>query len=233
MLRFYAITVIDLLDSLGYDWYLKMDDDSFIRSPIDYNLFEFMEEHDYECGYRVDIKDGGAIARGFGEAVLAYIKAEKLTPSFLRERLQPTPLKVQFKNLVKASLMHVFPDRRYGLHPAFEYDYWCYYSNFFLTKLSFWKRKDVRAFMNHFDRMGGWYKYRWTDLAVQSAAIQIFMQKDKVHKFTDWTYEHATIVNGEVRCGGIYEGTNDRDSEAVKRFHATYRRAEHFPDWTR
>jgi alpha 1,2-mannosyltransferase len=230
MLRFHAVRLIPILAELGYDWLLKMDDDSFIHSPIEYNLFEFMEEHGYECGYRVDVRDSGAVARGFGEAVLAYLKAEELPPGCFGERLRPAPLSVQAKNLVKAVLMTVFPHKRYVLYPSFEYDNWCYYNNFLITPVSFWQRKDVQAFMNHFDRLGGWYKYRWTDLIAQSAAVQVFMAKGKVHKFTDWTYEHATIIDGEVRCGGIYEGTNDSHSEVVRQFRRAYQRAEHFPD---
>jgi hypothetical protein len=35
------------------------------------------------------------------------------------------------------------------------------------------------------------YTKRWSDLLVQSAAVEMFMPRDAVHKFTDWTYEHA------------------------------------------
>ena len=91
-----------------------------------------------------------------------------------------------------------------------------------LPKLHFGNAPDVQAFVRHFDRIGGWYKYRWGDLIFQSAAVQIFLAKNKVHKFTDWTYEHATIKNGELVWGGIYRGSNDPDLAAVKNFMKLY-----------
>ena len=66
----------------------------------------------------------------------------------------------------------------------------------------------------------GWYKYRWNDLVFQSAALQVFMPKEKIYKFTDWTYEHATIRDGRLDFGGIFEGSADQSSEAVAQFRA-------------
>jgi len=76
------------------------------------------------------------------------------------------------------------------------------------------------------DRVGAAYKYRWGDLLIQSAAVQIFMPKGKVYKFEDWTYEHATIIGGKLKYGGIYHGTQDKDAKVVKAFRERYG-AEH------
>jgi alpha 1,2-mannosyltransferase len=225
MIRFYAVQVFNILHDMGYDWFFRMDDDSFIHSRIDYDLFEFMERNSYEYGYRVDFKDAETVARGFGDAVLAYLKAEEIQPTFLGEHLTPVNpgLRLQVKNLANTLVMRAFPQKRRQLAPhPLQYDLWGYYNNFFITKVAFWYRPDVRLFIRHFDRIGGWYKYRWNDLIFQSAAVQTFMPKAKVYKFTDWTYEHATIKDGKILCGGIYEGTNDKDSAAVSRFKALY-----------
>jgi alpha 1,2-mannosyltransferase len=222
MIRFFAVQIFDILDKLGYDWCIRMDDDSFIHSQIDYDLFKFMEQGGYEYGYRVDIREAYISALGFGETVLAYIKSENITPSFFNEHLQPTPLQVQMKNIVKTLLMRMFPKRRYPLVPSFQYDLWGFYNNFFITKIAFWKSPEVRSFIDHFDRIGGWYKYRWGDHIFQSAVVQIFMTKEKIYKFTDWTYEHASIKQGKLFWGGIYEGNLDKNSEVVKEFKRTY-----------
>jgi alpha 1,2-mannosyltransferase len=227
MIRFYAVSLFHILNELGYDWFFRMDDDSFIHSPIEYNLFEFMVKNGYEYGYRVDVRDAETSAHGFGEAVLAYVKAAKLSPTFLQERLHPAPLKVHLKNLIKAYLMKVSPNKRYKLIPSFEYDLWGYYNNFFITPISFWMRKDVQEFINHFDRLGGWYKYRWNDLIFQSAAVQIFLPREKLYKFTDWTYEHATIKQGKLFWGGIYAGDKDKNCEVVRRFQEAYPEPEY------
>ena len=225
MMRFYAVQVFDIMRDMGYDWLIRMDDDSFIHSRIDYDLFEFMDRNGYEYGYRVDVKEGEIFARGFGEAVLAYVKAEAIQPTFLHEHFtaKNIGLRAQSKNLAKSLVMRAFPQKKLRLaENPLEYDLWIYYNNFFITRVAFWHRPDVRAFVRHFDRLGGWYKYRWGDHIFQSVAVQTFMPKGKVYKFTDWTYEHASRMMNKITCGGIYEGTNDRDSEAVKAFKAAY-----------
>jgi alpha 1,2-mannosyltransferase len=219
MIRFYAVLLFDALSDLGYDWFFRMDDDSFIHSPIDYDLFKFMEENGYEYGYRVDIRESDSAAIGFGDAVLAYLAAEQFElPPFFAEHIKSTPFKKRAKNLVHQTSARLGLTARKNLTSAFRYDLCGYYNNFFITKISFWKRADVQAFIRHFDRIGGWYKYRWGDAIFQSAAVQLFLPKSKVHKFTDWTYEHTTMKAGKLDWGGIYQGSNDRTRIAVARF---------------
>ena len=94
---FYSVQVWDLLAEMGYDWMMRMDDDSFIHSVIDYDLFTFMDSNGYEYGYRIDVEEGTISAPGFGDAVTAYINAEKLRPSFWGEHLKPAPVKTTLK----------------------------------------------------------------------------------------------------------------------------------------
>ena len=213
MIRFYAVQLWDILPKQGYDWFFRMDDDSFIHTKINYNLFEFMERNGYEYGYRVDINDAEAPARGFVETVRAYMKAENIQSAFFEEQMRLGPLKFVLKNQVKRVLMKIFPQgKRYRLD--YDREYWGYYNNFFITRIAFWNQPQVQAFIRHFDRVGGWYKYRWNDLIFQSAAVQVFLPKSKVYKFTDWTYEHGTVKKGQLMWGGIYQGDKDPNTDA-------------------
>jgi alpha 1,2-mannosyltransferase len=225
MLRFYALLVYDILEKLGYDWILRMDDDSFIHSKIDYNLFEFMEKNGYEYGYRVDMREDRWCLQGFGESVLAYIESEQIKPTFFYEYLD-YPFKATLKNYMKAILMKLNPNKECKLELMPHYNCRGYYNNFFITKISFWKSPQVQSFLHYIDRIGGGYKYRWGDHSQQSAAVQIFMRKEKVYKFTDWTYEHISFwKDGTFGFGGIFEGDNDKNSEKVKEFIRLYGRA--------
>ncbi len=222
MIRFYAVQLWQIMPALGYDWFFRMDDDSFIHSKIEYNMFEFMEKNGYEYGYRVDIYDADDPARGFVETVRAYMTAEKLQSRFFEEQIRPARFKVLMKNRVKRMLMKWKPEgKRYRLD--YDYEYWGYYNNFFITNVGFWRRPDVQAFVNHFDRIGGWFKYRWNDLIFQSAAAQVFLPRSKVYKFTDWTYEHATVKKGQFMWGGFYQGDKDSNTEARDKFLAQYK----------
>jgi len=59
MIRFYAMRVWKVLHDMGYDYVMRLDDDSMILSEIPYNIFDFMAEHRYDYGYRVLTKESG------------------------------------------------------------------------------------------------------------------------------------------------------------------------------
>lgn len=229
MIRFYAVQIFDILRNLGYDWFFRMDDDSFIHSKIDYDLFLFMENNQFEYGYRVDIKEPERTSFGFSEMILAYLKAERIKPYAFLENFDPSNkvntdyygLKGKIKKQIASVINWLSQKVNHDLNnwpPPTEWNRWGFYNNFFITKIDFWQRPDVQSLIRHFDRTGGIYKYRWNDLIFQTAVIQIFLPTTKVHKFTDWTYEHATIKNGKLDWGGIYPGEGDEKNPAAIQF---------------
>lgn len=237
MARFFCYSVFNILWDLGYDWFMRLDDDSFIHSKINYNLFEFMASNNFAYGYRVMLKEPLRPTFGFSEMVLAYIKAERIKPySFLKHFDKSRVLNNEsysFKGKVKRHITNVLDKVAEKLHhdmnnwpAATEWNRRTFYNNFLITRLDFWMQPKVQSFLGYFDRVGGNYKYRWSDHIVQTAAIQIFMRDDRVHQFKDWTYEHATINNGKLKWGGIFVGCDDQESSAVKEFMSQYGRLQ-------
>jgi glycosyltransferase involved in cell wall biosynthesis len=49
MCRFYTLQVYDYVKE--YDYILRLDDDSYIESPIRYDLFDLMRDEDFDYGY--------------------------------------------------------------------------------------------------------------------------------------------------------------------------------------
>lgn len=49
MCRFYSVQIWEYVSE--YDYIMRLDDDSYIESPIDYDVFSFMEEHDLNHGF--------------------------------------------------------------------------------------------------------------------------------------------------------------------------------------
>jgi alpha 1,2-mannosyltransferase len=222
MCRFYAFLLYGALSNLGYDWYLRMDDDSYIWSKIDYSLFDFMKQNGYEYGYRVESQEPKQYAIGFSEAVCSYLKTERIEADFFCQNLERVSLKACIhsaaENYRVFRRMNLFRTRQ-------QWNGWCFYNNFHITELDFWRRADVRRFLLYLDRMGGAYKCRWGDALVQTAAIQIFMPPARVYKFQDWTYEHASVCGGDLGWGGIYRGSCDPAGEStdrVERFRKKY-----------
>lgn len=229
MMRFFSLQVFDILHNLGYDWFMRLDDDSFIHSEIDYDLFAFMEDKDCDYGYRVICKEPKRTAHGFSEMVLAYLKAERIKPhTFLDQFDLSTNLNNEYFDL-KGRLKQIIVTRIDKLATRLNHDLnnwpepkeWnrkAIYNNFFITRTAFWLQPEVQSFLHHFDRIGGGYKYRWGDAIVHTAVLQIFLPDTRVYKFTDWTYEHATIKNGKLDWGGIYPGEGDESNTVVARF---------------
>ena len=229
MIRFFSLTIFTLIKELGYDWFMRMDDDSFLHSRINYNLFDFMSKNGYEYGYRVVCKEPERTAHGFSEMVLAYLKAERLkAPGFLSQFDNSARLNTEsfgFKGWVKQKLVTQIDRLSTRLNhdlnnwPApSEWNRQAVYTNFFITRVDFWLQPKVQSFLNHVDRLGGGYKYRWGDAIVHTAAIQMFLESEQIHQFDDWTYEHATIKNGKLDWGGIYPGKSDEQNPAVVAF---------------
>jgi hypothetical protein len=57
MCRFFGIRIWPALQKEGYRWVMRFDDDSYLLSPIRYNIFGFMEAHNLSYGYRNVARD--------------------------------------------------------------------------------------------------------------------------------------------------------------------------------
>ena len=186
MMRWYGILIYKYLVDLGYEWYMRMDDDSLIHSRIEYDLFKFMYDNQYEYGFRVYCNDHISVSNGLIEFCKEYCESNDVKPVFLN---------------------------RYGLNNKISttrnHNIVGYYNNFLISKLSFWMRDDVQKFLHSYDNSGYQYTRRWNDLISQAVTIQIFMDRNKVYHFNDWAYEHTTFGGAydnkdSIACGGLY-----------------------------
>lgn len=196
MCRFYSYLLYPLLWD-EFDFYARLDDDSFLLSPIEYDLFAMMQSEQLDYVYRVDCQDHINVSLGFSEVARGYLLAESIQPGWLWQRnVEQVKLPKSLRNS---------PLTKYEKYLAGEWNRWGYYNNFHATRLSFWHRDDVQAFLRFLDRTGGNYKYRWNDLITQSAAVQIFGDPSRVRKLVDWDYSHRTTDReGRLRWGGTY-----------------------------
>ena len=94
MCHFFANDIFFRGELDGYDYYMRMDDDSFILSPLRFNVFERMRGNGYKYAYRVVLKDRPHVCVGFGDLVKDYFAAEGRE---LTCRLPP-PYKVFYTN---------------------------------------------------------------------------------------------------------------------------------------
>ena len=157
MLRWYSITIWPCLEAMGYEFVMRMDEESFLLSPIGYNLFTYMRQRGLEYGYRMASFESGGLPASGRAAV------DERFHSFVREYLfanglQPTMLLRGCEGSAGAAAADVgsFSVRRCG-------DLYGFYNNWFISRLSFWQTQPVRHFLHHVDRSGHQYRRRWND----------------------------------------------------------------------
>jgi alpha 1,2-mannosyltransferase len=72
MCHFFANDIFLRPELEGYRYYMRMDDDSYILSPLRENVFAVMSTHAYRYAYRVIVKDKPQYCRGLWARAEAY-----------------------------------------------------------------------------------------------------------------------------------------------------------------
>lgn len=181
MIRFFTLGLWDLVAAAGYEYVMRMDEDSFLRSPIRYNLFDFVASRGFEYAYRLSSWEADPNPTVFGTfhaLVRDHIERHGLTEQVERSGWLLEPC-------VPPRTVANFTLRRCGpiLGP---------YNNFFVTRVGFWRRPDVQAFLRTINESQTIYFERLNDILWHGAAYQLFLRRSQVHMFNDFAYEHMT-----------------------------------------
>ena len=189
MIRFYTLGIWEVVRDEGYEYVMRMDEDSLLWSPIGYNLFQFVASRNIEYAYRLTAWEHGF--HGFsGDYFFRF------------------PRMLAAKGILPESsgwlLDSCVPGRRNIGNFTFKNcgEPWGVYNNFFISKVSFWFRPDVRRFLVAINESNLVYTLRFNDILWHSTAIKVFMRSDRVFLFQDWAYEHITfrdVVHGGLR----------------------------------
>lgn len=166
MCRFFSGTIFHHPALKDYNYYWRLDTDSFLLDKINYDIFKFMQERDLEYGYIHINKDEPDAIKGLWDATKKYIEDNNIKPKFL----------------------HKFT-------PNGNWDRSYFYTNFEISKLDFWRSDEFMNYFNYLDKAGGIYKYRWGDAPIHLLAISMFVPDNQVHKFSDIAYQHQGFVN--------------------------------------
>lgn len=185
MCRFHSGEIYKHPSLLQYDYYWRLDSDSYILSHIDYDPFDHMVTHGYEYAYMCDVDmEVPRVAKGLWEATKEFAA----------------------KNNVDTS--------RIGK----EWDYSLYYTNFEISKFSFWRSPEYMAYYNHLDSTGNFYYQRWGDAPVHWLAVNMLMDKSKIWAVKDFTYQHNNWIKNlsslphksiNSKIFGTIDGTNN------------------------
>mmetsp|Transcript_113964 Transcript_113964/g.302879 ORF Transcript_113964/g.302879 Transcript_113964/m.302879 type:complete len:395 (-) Transcript_113964:253-1437(-) len=165
MTRWYGVLAYEYLNKMGYEWFMRMDDDSYFLSCIDYDIFDFAESHNITYAYRMEHVDDGT-------GPFTDIIQEAMDDWGM-----PTPEK----------LLDRFAGR------DFKWEKWDgrhYYNNFCLTKVSFWMSEPVQYLLRKIDGTGYQYTRRVLDAPLQSLLVLLLIPEEQIFKYPDWSYSH-------------------------------------------
>jgi alpha 1,2-mannosyltransferase len=155
-----------------YDYYCRLDTDSYLISELHYDIFTTMVENNFEYGYIGEVLENPEAVVGLGDFVKEYINKNTITP-------------FQFEKVMAN-------DSTYNLRTI--------YTNFEIVKLSIFFREDIIKFQKSIIDTHKIYEYRWGDAPLRTFMLAIFLQPTRIVRFADVNYRHLPFEqnNGSI-----------------------------------
>jgi len=156
-----------------YEWYMRLDTDSFIESNINYDLFDYLSQHNKVYGYTAELAEWPPVVIGLGEFFINLVRKHNLNKTF-------------FDKLIE--------NDRYNLRQI--------YNNFEIIKVSYIQSEFVRFLIKEVNKTGNIYKKRWGDSPLRTFILSLTVDNSKIHKFNDFDYIHDAYIrkNGIEVC---------------------------------
>ncbi len=144
-----------------FDYYVRMDHDSFLIEPKNLDVVKCAEKYNFDYLYRTTWFDH---------------KEKESIWKFTKQYAKKNYLSLNgFKKLKMLDSTGNFN----GLAP---------YNNFHICKLDFWRRKEVQKFLKEVEKVDGNIKLHWHDTNVHSMLFGLF--DARVLEKTDFGYRH-------------------------------------------
>ncbi|UJR19890.1 hypothetical protein I4U23_023023 [Adineta vaga] len=165
MIRFWVKLLFELPQLQQYDYMMRLDDDSQIMNNW-FNVFDEMRRK-RAVYFANDIR----------------IDEERLLPGTMK--LQPVTLEYPKTNNITAKQPEM-------LRQAFADDHiLSYANNFEVLQLEFFRRSDVRQWIEMIDQTHGIFKYRWGDAILRYLTIALFADQQEVLHRSDYSLSYC------------------------------------------
>lgn len=154
MIRFWFKIVFELPQLSAYEYIMRLDDDSQLTGEW-FNIFDQMRRKDaVYFANTVDIDLEGQLPGTMllEHVIMDYIQNYRIVVK------QPDILQNVFSNGTVRN----------------------YYNNFEVTKLKFFRRPEIRHWVNAIDATNGIFKYRWGDAVLRYLTLGIFAEQREV-----------------------------------------------------
>lgn len=193
----------------GYDYVMRLDDDSLIEEPLKDDLFKIIKEKDLIYLSNIIHVDCGLCNYGmktFFENALPEYKEQLNAGIFISANLNnENPIFDKFKKLYK-----IINDKEYTNDNVITDMPIMYYNNFFVTKTDFWKKQEVKELIDKIDKHGGIFYYRYGDAPLQTIIVSI-LASDKISRAV---FKYSKRLQREV----FIDNNNDLHSYMPKTY---------------
>jgi hypothetical protein len=158
----------------GYDYVMRLDDDSIIEESIKDDLFAIAASKELAYMSNIVHVDCGICNYGMKELF------QQIMPS-ATDKIESNGLFVP----AKLSKGNIYYDKFKKLHALVEDKDIedteivtnmpiMYYNNFFVTSTKFWQRDDVKNAIDKIDKHGGIFYYRYGDAPIHTILVTLF-----------------------------------------------------------
>ena len=174
MCRFFTRLMFPLIWDT-YDYVMRFDEDLQMDRSIRYDVFEYMHANDYKYAYGAEIPEWHEVTfNTFGRWVADYIVNQTTYKYPFAQEYNETELADLGKQIV--------------------------FTNFFATRLDWWKQPHVRHFLDAVDATGNTYFLRWGDAPIHTAVLKLFADYCDVVPLCDVWYFHGSTTHGVKEC---------------------------------
>jgi hypothetical protein len=181
----------------GYDYVMRLDDDSIIEEPIENDLFKWMVDNDLNYSSNIVHVDCGICCYGMKEFFESLYpnKKDVISKIFIESKVDNTHIMAGFRSLLSITegtkaTKYVLGDTLNITMPTM------YYNNFFITKTAFWEQDDVKKAIDAVDKDGSIFYYRWGDAPLQS--IIVLLHSEGPHKIKRAVFKYSKRLQREA-----------------------------------
>lgn len=164
----------------GYDYIMRMDDDSIVEEPIKRDLFGWMDDKKLIYASNLIHVDCGMCCYGMQDFFQSLFPDRKdfIEKLFVRGET-PTQNIHDFRSVITIASAPDVPTIGETLQLPMPI---MYYNNFHITKTSFWMQEDVRKTVNAVDKNGSIFYYRWGDAPLQSIIVALHGKPEEISR---------------------------------------------------
>jgi len=169
MCRFFANEIFKqpILDE--FEYYCRLDTDSYILSPVTSNIFEDAKNNNTKYGFINDsLRDNPGFTIGLWALAKTFINNHPEIPTY-------------------SKLYTEIEENR------------LYYTNFELCNISWFKQDPWQLYFKDVDSAGGIYKYRWGDHIIRYIGVRSFVPQEQIKRITNVHYSHQGLEDNKPK----------------------------------